>query len=342
MKYLASTSRRTTWLARWIVLPLVCLAAHVAPCVAESVVTACPDTAAACINNPVGASCLDRPQDELWLVSTRCIGCPQCDVSPTVSVNRLVEHAWERSDVSQLTTSAPDQKTITLIYVHGNRVDAGQAVRHGRFVYRKLAPYAPAEARLRFVIWSWPSDRIKGQLKDVRAKALRTNNDGYYLGWMLSQFPPDALLSVIGYSYGARITTGGLHVLGGGQVAGCRLGDTIARAPIRVTLLAAAVDRCWIQPSGAHRYALGQTDELLNLYNVCDPALRRFGAIEKCYDPVALGYTGTSTTSLGPDGDKVQQYNMCNSVGKSHEESRFFGSSWSLERMASNLFWHAD
>lgn len=285
--------------------------------------------------------CRPRTQDEQWLVSTRHLGCcADLELRPPV-VHRLVDGCWERRDLTDLITTGDPQRTVTLIYVHGNRVDANDAVRRGNQVYQKLAPYAPAEMALRFVTFSWPSDQVHGQLQDVRIKAQRTNLEGYNLGWLLARFEPDARVSLLGYSFGARIATGGLHVLGGGRLAGRALDAAPLRLPVRVTLTAAAVDRRWIVPGSVHGRALQQADAMLLFYNRCDPVLQRYHRLEKRGRPVALGYTGIGRSTLGMHGGKLEQYDVCSAVGKSHAEANYYASCWMLERMAANLLWES-
>ena len=96
-----------------------------------------------------------------------------------------------------------------------------------------IASWSPSRIldRLRFVIWSWPSDKIKGPLNDIRTKAWRTDTDGYYLGWFLQRMHPQSDIGLIGFSYGARIVSGALHVLAGGELDGMGSADARRDGP---------------------------------------------------------------------------------------------------------------
>ena len=185
--------------------------------------------------------CRDRPQDEVWLVSSRPVGCVQSGEMPPLIAQRYTsDGGWESAQVDELYhPSTPDQ--IVVVYVHGNRVSSCEAVTEGHYVYHLLTSHVDDPVSLRFVIWSWPSDQVQGQLRDVRIKAARTNLAGYCLGWFLAHLPEDQRVSLLGYSFGARITTGSLHLVGGGRLAGRMLPDHGGGAPQRAWC-------CWRQP----------------------------------------------------------------------------------------------
>ena len=80
----------------------------------------------------------------------------------------------------------------------------------------------------------------------------------------------------MGYSFGARISTGTLHLLGGGSINGRSLPLEPApnRAPRRAVLLAAAVGRDALAPG--HRHSdrrLGQVDRMVITVNPRDRVL---------------------------------------------------------------------
>jgi pimeloyl-ACP methyl ester carboxylesterase len=176
---------------------------------------------------------------------------------------------------------------------------------------------------VRFVVWSWPSDQIHGQVRDVRAKAARTNGEAFYLAWFMSQLDPGASANVLGYSFGARVATGALHLLGGGELAGRTL-PTGPTPRVRVALLAAAVHSHWLQPGACHGAALSQMDRLLIQYNSCDPYLKHYQFIEKHARPAALGYLGMRADEAASVW--LEQRDVCAIVGKSHAQIRYFTS----------------
>ena len=77
----------------------------------------------------------------------------------------------------------------TLVYVHGNRTDWSEAFSDAWRAYWSIADVAPHEP-FRFIIWSWPAQKVCGLRRDARWKAARTNIDGQYLGWFIAQLDP--------------------------------------------------------------------------------------------------------------------------------------------------------
>ncbi len=286
----------------------------------------------------VGCECCDVTRvDDVWLISTRHLGCPNLDKASEIELR--VEHyggrsiGWTESTLDEfLGSSIPDQPTM--VYVHGNRVSWNDAIDrawHARNSILGCSHVGP----IRYVIWSWPSDKAHGQVRDVRLKAARTNGEAHYLAWFLSQLDLATPLRMLGYSYGARVTTGALHVLGGGELAG--QSQSLREGPrVRVALLAAAVHNDWLQPGACHEHALDQMDRLLIQYNSCDPMLQRYRFIEKHSRPAALGYTGMFVDER--QGVWIEQRDVCCIVGKSHAEARYFNSTTLSDQIRETLF----
>jgi hypothetical protein len=175
-------------------------------------------------------------------------------------------------------------------------------------------------------------------VRDVRVKAQRTEMGGYCLGWFLAQLPPDQRVSLLAYSFGARIATGALHLLEGGQLSGRALaphGTQMVHA--RMVMLAAALHNNWLRPGGYHDLALAHVDYLLNLYNRCDPVLKRYPFLYKGSRAQALGFTGMVTRDLGPTGELIEQHGFCH---KSHAAIYYLQDCGFLHRMQEVLFWH--
>jgi len=269
---------------------------------------------------------VERRMDDVWLISTRCLCCPCWHKADWVELEyQRYDHpaGWSEATLEEFLAGETTRRT--LIYLHGNRVSAREAFARGWQAYHALLDSSDAEP-VRFVIWSWPSDQICGPLRDVRSKAARTNGEGHYLAWLLAQLPSETPVSLLGYSFGARVATGALHVLGGGELAGSQLPPSLQRSTsaTRVVLMAAALHNWWLQPGGSHEQALGQMEQLLIQYNSCDPVLQRYRFVEKRSKPAALGYTG-----MYLDEDvaiSIDQSNVCCLVGRSHDEDRYLNS----------------
>ena len=178
---------------------------------------------------------------------------------------------------------------------------------------------------MRFVIFSWPADRIDGgQLEDIRVKAHRTDPNGFYLAWLVDQINPDVQVSLIGYSYGARIAASALHYLGGG-VANCMtLEERVHpdRLPLHVAFVAGAFDNHWLVPGHRYGNALSQIAHMTIIYNPCDRVLKRYRLLYcRRSDAQAIGYTGFAGLNQldAIDRAKIRQINSSPYMGKSHD-----------------------
>jgi hypothetical protein len=282
-----------------------------------------------------------RDGDQIWLISCRGMGCGR----PSQLTGNLQYWlytpgvGWQRSSHEAFLASMQPEVTTTF-YVHGNRVDSAEARRIATAVYGSLSRSAAPDQPLQFVLWSWPSERIDaGPLEDIRTKADRTPLAGYYLGWQISQLPPQSRVTLIGYSFGARVVTGSLHLLGGGRLAGDVLTTTIAekRAPIGAVLIAAAVDDDWLRPGMPHGLATSQIDRLLMINNSADSALRRYHLLYGLRHTVdAMGTFGPAGYAAG--GFVIDQFDAACIVGKEHNWELYFGSPSIVGRMQPTVF----
>lgn len=284
----------------------------------------CPAPSASCTHE--SESCLPRTNDEVWLVSSRGLGCPDCESSPPqfeVWQFDTKENGWNRSSQAAFLASK-DAALPTVFWVHGNRKYADEAREDGLEVYQQLTAGVSGDRPIRFVIYSWPAAPIHGLREDARVKAARTNADGYYLAWLVNQMDRKLPVDFIGYSFGARIVTGALHLLGGVELCGWTLPDPIKRlAPMQAVLVAPAVNNDWLAIGHTHGEALPVVNRMLSLNNHCDRALKRYGVIDPCNKPEALGYTD-AVGPLGENGKKLRELDMCCDVGKRHYWGAYF------------------
>src|SRR5690606_23789705 len=123
-------------------------------------------------------------------------------------------------------------------------------------------------------IFSWPTDRMRGMLRDFRIKAERADPAAVHLACVLSRMRPDAPPALAGYSFGARVITGALHLTAGGSLCGAALPEAPPAKPVSVLLIAAAVHQHWLNAGGRHGMALQNVDRLVLITNRCDPAMR--------------------------------------------------------------------
>jgi len=283
-----------------------------------------------------------RAGDQIWLVCTRHLGCDGVtEQLPDYRVQYFAQDAWHHADAATL-LSYDDPTRATVIYVHGNRYSAGDAIASGWEAYHALTRCA-ADQPVRFVIWSWPSDKQGGPIRDARSKSSRTLVEGYYLARLMTRIQPEVSTSIIGYSFGSRVALGAVHMAGGGQLAGRVVPDLQQQdqtAMYRVAMLAAGTEDDGLLPGQRFQMAMSRTEHLLNLYNPADPVLKRFHVINKWEKPSAMGYAGIyGERSLGTAAERITDCNVSGVIGKTHDEEAYFASERLMNQVRATVLW---
>ena len=285
----------------------------------------------------------DGPPEQVWLISTRRAprGRDALQRDSRLEYSRLgPDSGWLEADREAFLAS-DDPAVPTCFFIHGNRETYPSAIQTGMVTYRRLKACRP-ESPVRFVIWSWPAARVcRNNRQDVQLKACRSDTESYYLARCLDRVRPDVAVSLVGYSFGARVITGALHIFGGGQVAGRGLAEPARadRAPLRVVLVAAALNNDWLLPGRRNGLALGQSERVLVTQNGCDPVLRFYPRLYGRRGPEALGFTGPACPSrLGNEREKIELLGVSCSVGKDHSWRGYLGVGALRAEMAQYVF----
>jgi hypothetical protein len=265
----------------------------------------------------------------VWLVSTRdAEHCGDLD-GPLRSLNywRMADDCdWFAADAKDF-HATDDAAVPTVVFLHGNHTDADNAVAKGWCFYEAIRSQSASRA-MRYVIWSWPADRVgRRHRPDAQLKAAYSDVESYYLATWLNQLRPGLKVSLVGHSFGPRIIAGAMHLLAGGQVAGRELPrDTVAawaggkRNPVRAVLLAAALDADALAPDSANGLALSLLDRVLITCNGCDRVLRWYPRLYGRGGPQALGRVGR----YGIDGSgKIDVLDVSATVGRVHDLYRY-------------------
>ena len=283
-------------------------------------------TAWACdaCSQPSCTSCVKvRPGDTIWLLNTRNV---YCDCDGNCSLDKLKVHrnvkcdTWRTSDLAGF-LAEDDPSVNTVIWIHGNRVDSWTARNRGLAMYSSLTKQATDERPIRYVIWSWPSTQVRGLLNDVMSKAYRSDFEGQALAEVLAQINPETPVGLMGFSFGARIVTGAMHISAGGRLGRYQLAKRSAepRKPYHAVLLAGALHDYWLQPNSYHGLAVSQTSHMLLLNNSCDWVLSRYHWIDRCSRPCALGSWGVASLhQLGDQKEKIKQHDVSYLIGSEH------------------------
>jgi len=280
--------------------------------------------------------------DELWMFSTRCLGHPGQCAEPQLQVHRFDGCQWQAASFEEFAAGG-DPSQITVIYLHGNRIESHEAPATGTKFFRALRRGGEARPALRQVIWSWPSDQVRGAVRDARIKGNRAHAEAYYLAWVLDRLPESQRISLVGYSFGSRAILGALHLSDGG----CLFGHTLCRGehqpkptqPIRVSVMAAAAHSNWLTPNAPYSRALSRVDRMLVYFNNTDEALKYYRFLGQGRAP-ALGYVGVSGLNcLGENAQKIRQWNTAPAVGRTHDVNAYFCSEDIMRRVRNYAFW---
>jgi hypothetical protein len=269
-----------------------------------------------------------RPADRVILVSTRPVGCSTSSAELESGVEAQVyEHdqapctgSWRDATLGEAIATL-DPAAPIIVFIHGNQIESCDAPGVGLRVVRRLVACADDERPLQVVVFSWASGKVPGLLRDFREKAARTRPVAYHLAWLLGKLPAQAPVGMLGYSYGARVSSGAAHLIAGGSLSGVSLNEverSAAQRPLRGVFLAAAEDACWLAPGRYHGQAMESLETLLLTKNPRDPAMKYYKFVPKKPDPPALG--GVGPIGLSPDArPRVVTKDVTSSVGRSHD-----------------------
>jgi hypothetical protein len=278
-----------------------------------------------------------RTQDQIWLASTRHWSCGS---GGEPALWQWSAAQWQASS-HQAFLEENERFPHSVVYIHGNRVGDDEGASGGLAVYQQIVANHADEKPVRFVIWSWPSTKICGPIKDVRSKAWRSDDEAVMLaGFLDGMDRQEQRIGFITFSYGARITGGALHLLGGGQLDGHTI-PARQRPQFRVAFWAAAAHNDWLLPHGRHGKATPLVDKWFSTLNRCDESLWRYERLEKCGNPPALGYVGFTGRGQLPAElqGRWEEWEVSNIVGDTHNYHPYVYSSWIAEQTAKCVLW---
>jgi esterase/lipase superfamily enzyme len=205
-----------------------------------------------------------------------------------------------------------------LVFIHGNRYEAGEAKGQGVLLARHCTAGCPGGARPRVVIFSWPSAQQGILLKDGRAKYERAYADGHYLAWFLGQVAPERPVAIVAYSFGALITLEALEDLVAAERSGRADILPWTRRPGRTHLVfVAPAVRCdALAPRGPYAETRACFDRLTLVINSRDDALKFFPWIDRDVRAAALGKVGMPRRWA--EGAEFTATDAAGIVGKQH------------------------
>ncbi|MCU0710078.1 MAG: hypothetical protein MUF23_17490 [Pirellula sp.] len=253
--------------------------------------------------------------------------------APGFQVYRHDTGGWYCDDVEQ---ALDLQGRLPIVYVHGNFMERNNTRQRALIINEYLKSRAQRPYRLIFL--SWPSQREPHPLQDVRENAMAAECQSLYMAWLLERLSSSPQVSLLGFSYGARCVTGGLHLASGGTIRGLQHAPTIAldenQSAYRIGFVAPAIDRNWLAPWGKHRDATIKADGVVSMYNPEDPVLRRFRLLDHDTKPIAAGHRGFIGNPM------IQQYDCSSCVGRTHDERTYYRECPHFYRVLDHLLWN--
>lgn len=307
------------------------------------------------IATTLAADGVEEEMSEVWELSTRHYpdrfrSLPSGDL-PIRAYKHIPNAGWH---FDSLDSALIDDGRLTILYVHGNFMERNNARDRVLILNRYLK--AKAKRPYRLLMLSWPSAREPHPLRDVYENAESAESQALVVARLLERLGSQSQVSVLGFSFGARAVTGGLHFASGGIVPGyvppLQYPYEGQLSRYRVALVAPAVDRSWVSESGRHSHALDRVDGLINLYNSRDPILRRFRFIDRLSRPVAAGFAGF----LGAQGfesiadprstqpltttKRIEQYDCGGVIGTTHSERSYYGECPYFCKVLDHLLWN--
>lgn len=226
-----------------------------------------------------------RPEDEVWLISTRDLcqrrSPAQGSTLQGATVARWQDGVWLGETLDQLLRSINDDATRhNLLFIHGNRTDFHWASLRGMETYQSLIwhPEAPACAAaappVRWIIWAWCSDPLPGPRQDLAIKKQRAIDQGTYLAEFFHQLRCSQL-GVITYSLGAQALASGLCDWQA-MLVPQTLGEVEMACPgprMRVVMIAGALPTQWLDSDTGKRCLTACLEHLTLLNNPQDRVL---------------------------------------------------------------------
>lgn len=254
---------------------------------------------------------------DTWVINTRRLPgiCRMPDsASPTVERYAASGCCWESATIETLLAGTDP----LIIFLHGNRYDAGSAKSQGLTLARRCQQFCTCDQNVRTLIYSWPSQQNGCLLKDGRSKYRRCFTEGRYLAWLLGQIAPNRPVAIIGYSFGALITMEALEDLAIAEEEGRPVAPWRNRSgSTRLIFIAPAVRCDAFSPRGPYREILVGIDRVSLVINSRDDALRFYHLLDPCLKADALGYVGMPRRWMPADID-FSMVDASRIIGRQH------------------------
>lgn len=248
--------------------------------------------------------------DEIWIVSSRCIGTCGANDLNRLECFRWLDLRWQQADWrSVLAGHQSNDGKRTIVYLHGNRTDLSWSASRGLQVFDAVLGSESNRGPVRFVIWSWPTDPKLRRAREYRENSARSLWEGGILAQFLNQLGGKSTIGLIGYSFGAQSVVSAVEQVGR---------DNSVDGPLsfRVACVAPAYQKPWSDVSNPFAACQGCVTTPLQLTNSQDRALRAHQFVSHFS---AGGYAWmTIVDEMSPNSPSPENIDVGNLVGRRH------------------------
>ncbi len=266
--------------------------------------------------------------DQFWIVSTYKVPQEMTLFSWDQLQIRQFNEVGEMVDRDPRDLFAQAAGHTVFVQIHGSLTYADTAIGGGFWSHTWLEINGGLTSDTIFVIFDWPSWRVSSiDVIDINEKARRSYVTGLHLAQFLLSFPLESRVCLLGQSFGGRVVSTALHLLGGGAIADkasdrpVKLARLRPDLHVRAVLLGAAVDHDWFDPGERCDHAIEGCEYLLNLYNTSDEALSMYPFLFRSGRRAAMGRKGLTDRDLeriGPLAERIAQHDLEPIVGRAH------------------------
>jgi esterase/lipase superfamily enzyme len=260
---------------------------------------------------------------DYWIVSSRqCKGRTSGHNGCLVFLHRTADRKLtDRGREAFLSSIRADQPVCFV--VHGSYNWWNDVVNESQRINRWIRSASPASS-VQVVFFTWPSDGNMPYLfpVDIAVLGRKASQHSLYLANLIGKLPPEQPVCLLGHSHGARASVAALHLLGGGAIED---GEVLAPGystprRLRAVLVAAAIDRNWLNPGQRYGQALQVPEQVLLMRNSRDATLAIY-PLRKAGSGRALGRDGLALEdrfALDRMGKKVVELDAAQFAGLNH------------------------
>lgn len=270
-----------------------------------------------------------RPQDELWLISTRHLD-GVCESPEQLICKRAVGTGWEVVPIENLiAVHGQDVAQQTFVVIHGNRTPAFWARRRGKQIYQSLFGNVRDAAPVRFVIWSWPSEELdRRPVQDFLKKADRAVVEGHSFAKFLTIVDRRRQITMLTYSLGAQVSFTAFADISRTENAltgtcGCSQTAVGARKCFKVGMIAPVTQCEWPDNTEQVRMVNQQVEQLTSFRNPRDQAIIAFRII--CSVGKKQGFKAPQCIDAIADcgGCNVKRFDVSKEAGSEHNVTKY-------------------